>query len=79
VCLQDQELEGRYIRSNTAQGTFDNINRNLDRASEFFDNPEAISLKEDDILVGEKMSVINVAGDRGIEFGSILLRDLLKR
>jgi len=29
--------------------------------------------------VGEKMSVINVAGDRGIEFGSILLRDLLKR
>jgi len=61
------------------RGTFDNINRNLDRASEFFDNPEAISLKEDDILVGEKMSVINVAGDRGIEFGSILLRDLLKK
>lgn len=61
------------------RGTFDNINRNLDYASEFFDNPDAISLKENDILVNEKMSVINVAGEKGIEFGSILLRDLLKK
>jgi len=61
------------------KGTYDNILRNLDYARDFFDNEDAISLNERNILVNGKMSVIDVTGDKGIQFGSILLRDLLKR
>lgn len=60
-------------------GTYDNIFRNLNSALEFFDNSDAKSLDYDDILSTGKMSIINVAGSRGIQFGSILLRHLLKR
>ena len=60
-------------------GTFNNILRNLNAALEFFDNEDAISLDYDDILYKGKLSVINVAGQKGIQFGSILLRHLLKR
>ncbi|MHB0922353.1 MAG: ATP-binding protein [Bellilinea sp.] len=60
-------------------GTYDNISRNLNSALEFFDNKDAKSLDYDDILSSGKMSIINVAGSRGIQFGSILLRHLLKR
>ena len=60
-------------------GTFANIMRNLNSALEFFDNADAKSLDYDDILSEGKMSVINVAGDKGIQFGSILLRHLLKK
>jgi len=49
----------------------------LNLAIDFFDNPDAESLYWDDILFPGKMSVINVAGQNGIEFGSILLRHLL--
>ena len=59
--------------------TFQNINRTLNSAMEFFDNQDAISLDSDDILSEGKLSVINVAGEKGIQFGSILLRHLLKR
>ena len=59
--------------------TYDNILRNLNAALEFFDNSDAKSLDYDDILSNGKMSIINVAGSRGIQFGSILLRHLLKR
>lgn len=62
------------------RGTFDNILRNLDVAVEFFDNEEAIVLDETDILQKGKMSVIDVAGKTGgIQFGSIILRDLLHK
>lgn len=61
------------------KATFNNISRNLINAIEFFDNPDAISLDFKDILYPGKLSVINVAGDKGIEFGSILLRHLLRR
>lgn len=57
--------------------TFSNLQRNLNLAIDFFDNPNAESLYWDDILYPGKMSVINVAGQKGIEFGSILLRHLL--
>jgi len=57
--------------------TFSNLQRNLNLAIDFFDNPDAESLYWDDILFPGKMSVINVAGQNGIEFGSILLRHLL--
>lgn len=61
------------------RGTFDNILRNLDVAIEFFDNDKANVLNEDDILVRGKMSVIDVASKNGIQFGSVILRDLLHR
>jgi hypothetical protein len=61
------------------RGTFDNIQRNLASAVEFFDNEDAKSLDWDDILATGKMSVIDVAVENGVEFGSVLLRDLLKK
>ena len=61
------------------KGTYDNIMRNLDYAVDFFDNEGALCLDETDILSPGKMSVINVAGSKGTQFGSILLRDLLHR
>ncbi|BCY17707.1 hypothetical protein hrd7_15560 [Leptolinea sp. HRD-7] len=62
-----------------ASGTYQNIRRNLNYAINFFDNNDAKSLDWDDILGFGKMSIINVAGANGIQFGSILLRHLLKR
>jgi len=59
-------------------GTYHNILRNLEYAVEFFDNEEAQNISANDILVRGKMSVINVAGEKGIQFGSVLLRHLLK-
>lgn len=61
------------------KGTFDNILRNLDPAIEFFDNDNAIALNEEHLLQRGKLSVINVAGQKGIQFGSIALRHLLHR
>lgn len=61
------------------RGTFDNIQRNLDVAVEFFDNIGSKTIDETDILVNGKMSVIDVAGKNGIQFGSILLRHLLHK
>ncbi len=46
---------------------------------EFFDNEDANTIDFGDILYPGKLSVINVAGEKGIQFGSILLRHLLKR
>lgn len=61
------------------RGTFSNISRSINSIVEFFDNPKAISLDWEDILYEGKFSVINVTGDKGTQFGSILLRHLLKR
>jgi len=61
------------------RSTYDNILRNLDVAIEFFDNRDARAIDESDILVRGKMSVIDVAGKNGIQFGSILLRHLLHK
>lgn len=61
------------------RSTFDNILRNLDMAMEFFDNENAYVIDETDILQTGKMSVIDVAGKNGIQFGSIILRDLLHK
>lgn len=58
--------------------TYQNIYRNLDYAREFFDEEEAIELTAADILQRGKMSVINVAGRKGIQFGCIILRHLLR-
>lgn len=61
------------------KATCDLILRKLNVAIDFFDNPQSISLSDKDILQRGKMSIINVAGNNGIQFGSILLRDLLHR
>lgn len=45
----------------------------------FFDSTGAEILDADVILDRGKMSVINVANSKGIEFGAILLRDLLHK
>lgn len=60
-------------------GTYNNILWNLNIAVDFFDNENAKSLDETDILQPGKMSVIDVAGKNGIQFGSIVLRHLLNR
>ena len=61
-------------------GTIENVIRNLNYASDFFDNNDATSLSAEDILQPGKMSVIDIADvDHGFTFGSILLRDLLHR
>lgn len=59
------------------RGTYDNILRNLDYAVDFFDNEDALALNAKHILHRGTMSVINVTGSKGIQFGSILLRHLL--
>jgi DNA helicase HerA-like ATPase len=62
------------------RGTYDNILRSLDVATDFFDNEGAKVLHEDDILFPGKMSVIDITDKKnGVQFGSILLRDLLHR
>lgn len=61
------------------RGTFDNISRSLNAAVDFFDNSDALSLSEEDILVRSKVSVIDVSEKNGIQFGSILLRHLLSK
>jgi hypothetical protein len=62
-----------------AWGTYENIMRSLQSAMEFFDNENAETIDAQDILVRGKMSVINVAGEKGFQFGSVILRHLLKR
>lgn len=61
------------------RGTYDNISRNLDAAIEFFDNEGAKTLNERDILSNGKLSVIDVASEKGLQFGAILLRQLLHK
>lgn len=79
--LEFRTLNSRGVDSRIKlhRATFDNILRNLNEALDFFDNDDALSLDETDILVRGKMSVINVASRKGTQFGSILLRDLLHR
>lgn len=74
-------LNSRMDESNVTlhKGTFNNIARNLNSALEFFDNEDALTIDYDDVLTPGKLSVINVAGEKGIQFGSILLRHLLKQ
>jgi len=81
---ESREFSTMNVRGETSTiklhpGTYENIQRNLDRATEFFDNKEAITIDESDILIPGKMSVIDVANKNGVQFGSILLRDLLNK
>ncbi len=83
-----QGEDGRHFLSLNSRGdqldipihpaTFSNLHRALVAATKFFDNNDARVLDETDILVKGKMSVINV-GNKGMEFGSIMLRHLLHK
>lgn len=88
--FSNAEADGRRFRTMNSRGdeateitlhsgTYHNVLRSLNNASEFFDDEEAITLDYDDILYPGKMSVINVAGKKGVDFGSVLLRHLLHR
>jgi uncharacterized protein len=59
--------------------TYENVMRSLQSALDFFDNEDAQTIDAKDILVRGKMSVINVAGEKGFQFGAVILRHLLKR
>ena len=61
------------------KSTYGNIERNLNAALTFFDNKDSKVLDFSDVLRKSKLSVINVTGRSGTQFGSILLRHLLSR
>jgi len=74
--MNSKREEGQQI---LPYGTCENIRRNLDNSSEFFDNHDAKILKAKHILQEGQMSVVDVASkENSIQFGSILLRQLLK-
>lgn len=70
---------GEQFLTTMHHSTFQSILRSMNHASEFFDNEAAKSLDEKDILRKGKISVIDVSGEQGSQFGSIVLRDLLDR
>ncbi len=72
-------IRGDKLSVHLHRGTFDSIHRSLAASTIFFDSNNSITLNEDDILQPGKMSVIDVAVDKGAQFGSILLRHLLHR
>ena len=83
--MNKREFETLNVRGDEGvltlhKGTYDNILRNLSHATTFFDDEDAESIDDKNILQRGKMSVIDVAaGNNGLLFGSILLRDLLHR
>ncbi|MFA5303305.1 MAG: helicase HerA-like domain-containing protein [Candidatus Nanoarchaeia archaeon] len=72
-------LKGDISEVTLAKSTFNNISRNLDNVSSFFDNDQAVSLSAKDILQPSTFSVIDVVVKNGTQFGAILLRDLLHK
>ena len=69
----------RYDRT-LFSSTFQNVLNNLISAMQMFDHNDADVLSEEDILEPGKLSVINVAtSPTAVTFGSVLLRDLLRR
>ena len=60
-------------------GTYQSVLTSISNAAIFFDNSNSTMLKHDDILVEGKISVIDVSEKGGTLFGSLVLRDLLKR
>lgn len=59
--------------------TYHNIKRSLSSAAIFFDNRDAKTLEVSDILSPGKMSVIDVTANNAVQFGAILLRDVLHK
>lgn len=74
-----QNVRGDISRMRLHSGTYANIQRSLNSASEFFDNEDSEVLDGMDILSPGKLSIVNVTGEKGVQFGSVLLRDLLHK
>ncbi|WP_214084227.1 ATP-binding protein [Methanoculleus sp.] len=72
-----KNTRGDFGDAPLAHGTAANILRNLNIARAYFDDPDALLLKADDILSRGMMSVIDLEDERAKTFGSILLRHLL--
>lgn len=70
---------GEELSVNLHKATFDNIVRSLNNASPYFDNEGVKVISADDVLTYGSLSVIDVTGKNGMQFGSILLRDLLAK
>ena len=60
-------------------GTYNNIVNSLQRASVYFDVENAKEIDAEDILERRKMSVIDVSDKNMIEFGAVLLRNILDK
>lgn len=58
--------------------TYNNVQRALVAASSFFDNRDAEEINETQILQRGQVSILNV-GNKGMQFGSIMLRHLLHK
>lgn len=82
-------LDGRRYPTKNSRGEIDemplhpstatNILANLSKAIEYFDDPNAKILTEDDILQKGLMTVIDLENEQAKNFGSILLRHLLHK
>ena len=61
--------------------THESLKRIMDSARDFFENPGAEFLEVEEILAECQVSVIDIvaAGDKGKQFGAVLLQDILKR
>jgi len=70
---------GDMLSTTLHPSTYHNIKRSLSNAAVFFDNKDARSLEVTDILSPGKMSVIDVTANNAVQFGSILLRDILHK
>jgi uncharacterized protein len=77
--FQTMNTRGDISEITLHRGTYDSIQRNLDSAVDFFDNKNALNISEKDILQKGTLSVINVTGNKGTKFGSIVLRHLLHK
>lgn len=80
---EDRNFQTLNIRGDISSiplhpATYNNVQRTLVNATNYFDNEDAVLINESDILEKGKMSIINV-GNKGLQFGSIMLRHLLHR
>jgi len=78
----DRKFDTKNVRGDKGHvplhpGTYESLKRCLNTAAPFFDNEGAKMLDYGDILSPGKMSVIDVTSD--IQFGALVLRDILKR
>ncbi len=60
-------------------GTYNSIKTALQLSSDYFDNEGATELEAKNILMRQKISVIDVSQKKGAAFGAILLRNILDK
>lgn len=77
--FKTKNSRGEFADVTLHKGTIGNLLRSFDYARDFFDNADAKTLNAGDVLISGKYSVINVAVEKGVDFGAIVLRDLLHK